>query len=62
MLDGRCFCHWGCILTIFGWLYAEKLYALANDAFAKVDKGVVESQLVDVITNCGRWNSHMCDG
>ena len=27
-------------------VYAERLYALANDAFAKVDKGVVESQLV----------------
>ena len=24
-------------------VYAERLYALANDAFAKVDKGVVES-------------------
>ena len=28
-------------------VYAERLYPLANDAFAKVDKGVVESQLVD---------------
>ena len=27
-------------------VYSEKLYALANDAFATVDKGVVESQLV----------------
>ena len=27
-------------------VYAERLYALTNDAFAKVDKGVVESQLV----------------
>ena len=27
-------------------IYAERLYALANDAFAKVDKVVVESQLV----------------
>ena len=27
-------------------VYAERLYALANDALAKVDKGVVESQLV----------------
>ena len=27
-------------------VYAERLYALANDAFTKVDKGVVESQLV----------------
>ena len=27
-------------------VYVQKLYALANDAFAKVDKGVVESQLV----------------
>ena len=27
-------------------VYAERLNALANDAFAKVDKGVVESQLV----------------
>ena len=27
-------------------LYAERLYALTNDAFAKVDKAVVESQLV----------------
>ena len=26
---------------------ADRLYASANDAFAKVDKGVVESQLVD---------------
>ena len=24
-------------------VYAERLYGLANDAFAKVDKGVVES-------------------
>ena len=27
-------------------VYVERLYALANDAFAKVDKGVIESQLV----------------
>ena len=27
-------------------IYAERVYALTNDAFAKVDKGVVESQLV----------------
>ena len=27
-------------------VFAEKLYALASNAFAKVDKGVVESQLV----------------
>ena len=27
-------------------VYAERLYALANDAFAKLDKGIVESQLV----------------
>ena len=27
-------------------VYAEMLYALANDAFTKVDKGVVESQIV----------------
>ena len=27
-------------------VYDERLYALANDPFAKVDKGVVESQLV----------------
>ena len=27
-------------------VYAERLFALANDAFAKVHKGVVESQLV----------------
>ena len=27
-------------------VYAERLYALGNDAFAKIEKGVVESQLV----------------
>ena len=27
-------------------VYAERLYALANDAFAKADKAVVKSQLV----------------
>ena len=27
-------------------VYDERLYALANDAFAKVDKGVLESQVV----------------
>ena len=27
-------------------VYADRLYTLANDAFAKVNKGVVESQLV----------------
>ena len=27
-------------------VYSERLYALANDAFAKIDKGVLESQLV----------------
>ena len=27
-------------------VYAERWYTLSNDAFAKVDKGVVESQLV----------------
>ena len=27
-------------------VYAERLYALANDAFAEVDKVFVESQLV----------------
>ena len=29
-------------------IYAERLYALANDAFAKVDK-VVESRLVSLL-------------
>ena len=27
-------------------VYAERMYALANDAFAKVDEAVVESHLI----------------
>ena len=30
-----------------GQVYAEQLYTLAHDTFAKLDKTVVESQLVD---------------
>ena len=30
-------------------IYAERLYALANDAFAKMDKAVIESQLVSLL-------------
>ena len=32
-------------------VYAERLYALANDAFANVDKDVVESQLLYALGN-----------
>ena len=33
-------------------VYSERMYALANDAFAKVDKAIVESQLVGISLIC----------
>ena len=40
-------------------VYAERLYALANDAFAKVDKAVVESQLVEFVID-GLYHDFLC--
>ena len=39
--------------------YAERLYYLVNDAFAKVDKAVVESQLVGFFID-GLYHDFLC--
>ena len=38
---------------------AERLYAFTNDAFAKVDKAVLESQLVGFFIN-GLYHDFLC--
>ena len=40
-------------------VYAERLYALTNDAFTKVDKAVVESQLVRFYID-GLYHDFLC--
>ena len=40
-------------------VYAERLYTLANDAFIKVDKAVLESQLVRFFIN-GLYHNFLC--
>ena len=40
-------------------VYTERLYALANDAFAKVDKAVIESQLVGFFID-GLYHDFLC--
>ena len=40
-------------------VYAERLYAVAKDAFAKVDKAVVESQLVGFFID-GLYSDFLC--